>query len=49
MALLLAAVQPGDSVPEARSKASLAANFLDVMFVAQALADEPTMPASSRA
>jgi hypothetical protein len=42
MALLLAAVQPGDSVPEARSKASLAANFLDLMFVARALADEPT-------
>ena len=42
MALLLAAVQPRDSVAEARSKASLAANFLDLMFVAQALADEPT-------
>ena len=42
MALLLAAVQPGDSVPEARSKASLAANFLDLMFVTRALADEPT-------
>ena len=42
MALLLAAVQPGDSVPEARSKASLAANFLDLMFVTHALADEPT-------
>jgi hypothetical protein len=42
MALLLAAVQPSDSVPEARSKASLAANFLDLMFVTQALADEPT-------
>jgi hypothetical protein len=42
MSLLLAAVQPGDSVPEARSKASLAANFLDLTFVTRALADEPT-------
>ena len=42
MALLLAAVQPSDSVAEARSKASLAANFLDLMFVTQTLADEPT-------
>jgi hypothetical protein len=42
MSLLLAAVQPGDSVPEARSKASLAAKFLDLMFVTRALADEPT-------
>lgn len=42
MALLLAAVQPGDSRSEARSKASLAANFLDLMFVTRALADEPT-------
>jgi hypothetical protein len=42
MALLLAAVQPGDSVSEARSKASLAANFLDLIFVTRALADEPT-------
>lgn len=42
MALLLAAVQPGDSVSEARSKAALAANFLDLMFVTRTLADEPT-------
>ena len=42
MALLLAAVQPGDSVSEARSKAALAANFLDLLFVSQILADEPT-------
>jgi hypothetical protein len=42
MTLLMAAVQPGDSVAEGRSKASLAANFLDLMFVARALADEPT-------
>jgi len=42
MALLMAAVQPGDSVAEARSKASLAANFLDLTFVTRALADEPT-------
>lgn len=42
MALLLAAVDPGDSVSEARSKASLAANFLDLKFVTQTLADEPT-------
>jgi len=42
MVLLLAAVQSGDAVSEARAKASLAANFLDLMFVAQALADEPT-------
>ena len=42
MTLLMAAVQPGDSVAEGRSKASLAANFLDLMFVTRALADEPT-------
>ena len=42
MALLLAAVQPRDSIEEARSKAALAANFLDLMFVTRALADEPT-------
>jgi uncharacterized protein DUF262/RAMA domain-containing protein/uncharacterized protein DUF1524 len=42
MALLMAAVQPGDSVAEARSKASLAANFLDLMFVTRTLADDPT-------
>jgi len=42
MALLLASVQPEDARSVSRPKAALAANLLDLLFVTEALADNPT-------
>lgn len=44
MALVMAAVRPGDTSAEARGKARLAANFVDLLYVVRAVHDEPVHP-----
>lgn len=45
MALVLAAIRPGDTPTAAREKAVLVANFLDRLFIERVLADEPVQAA----
>ena len=49
MALILAAVQPYDTLSEVQEKARVAANFVDLLYVTRAVHDEPTYPAELNA
>ncbi len=49
MPLILAAIQPSDTLSEVKDKARIATNFVDLLYVTRAVHDEPTHPAELNA